>query len=166
MSGDHSLYVRTDSVDEIRSVVPEWIDMELDEHCDYARLTNADDWTELAKTLSSAGREVIELGFQSTVDAFRYARWVNGKPSRVLQLGWSEDEGTWELVAGTPEAWETVFAKAPKVGLFMAITAMEIAAAAGEHHKLTSWYEEKKKKNNNKRVAKRAKGSRAKLKRA
>lgn len=140
MGGAHSLYVRTGSIDEIRSIVPAWIDIELDEHCDYACLSNADDWTELARKLSAGGRDVIELGFQSTVDAFRYVRYAKGAAARLLQYGWSETEQTWEHVAGSPETWESVFEAPPKVGLFMSLTAMDIAAAAGMHHKLTHWY--------------------------
>jgi hypothetical protein len=159
MSGGNSLFVRADSVDEVRAIIPEWIDVTLDEQCEYARLSNADDWTELATKLSSSGHDVIELGFQSTVDAFRYVRWVNGKPARTLQFGWSHTEREWERVAGVAEEWESVFETAPKVGVFMTLTAFEMAEAAGMHHKLTDLYQPPAKTKKPKKAKKKKKAS-------
>lgn len=51
------------------------------------------------------GAEVILLGFVSTSDAFGFAHCIDGATLRRVQYGWRE-QGSWEVVAGQPEAWE------------------------------------------------------------
>ena len=50
--------------------------------------------------------DVIWLGFQSTVDAFLFFRWHDGRLMRALVYGAFEDERTWERVEGEPQEWE------------------------------------------------------------
>ncbi|APR75554.1 LSU ribosomal protein L19p [Minicystis rosea] len=140
VGGDLSLFVRTRSVDTLRASIPAWIDVALGAGCAFARLSNAEDWSDLARRLSSAGADVVELGFQSTIDAFRFVRWSKGKPTRTLVFGWSEDERTWERIDGEPEPWEGVFAKPPRRGAFDTLDARETAYAVGQHYMLSGWY--------------------------
>ena len=56
----------------------------------------------LSVTLS---RDVYWLGFQSTVDAFRFHHWASGVEVRCLVYGF-EEERIWERATGTPEPWE------------------------------------------------------------
>ncbi len=50
--------------------------------------------------------DVFWLLFQSTVDAFEYKHWSNGKLIRQLTYGCRKEERTWESIEGTPEIWE------------------------------------------------------------
>ncbi len=51
------------------------------------------------------GAEVILLGYVSSSDAFGFAHCIEGRTLRRVQYGWRE-QGSWEVVAGQPEAWE------------------------------------------------------------
>jgi len=62
-----------------------------------------DKLSELSHTLNT---EVIWLGFQSTVDAFQYHHWKDGKHLRALVYGCFREERVWERVEGMAEGWE------------------------------------------------------------
>lgn len=68
-------------------------------------VTYRDPDRELAKLSAKAGTDVIWLGFQSAVDAFRFHHWKKGAHLRTLIYGFTE-ERVWETVAGTREPWE------------------------------------------------------------
>ena len=141
MGGDHSLYVRVTSTEELRATIPAWLDVTYDRGCSFARIANAEDWTELARSLSAGDGEAIELGFQSVVDAFRFVHWSRGHVVRELVCGWLAEERIWERVRGTPEGWERALGEVPRAGTSSTLDAREAARAVGEHYKLTSWYE-------------------------
>jgi hypothetical protein len=50
--------------------------------------------------------DVLWLSFQSTVDAFQFHHWRDGKHLRALGYGCYELERTWERVEGAAEPWE------------------------------------------------------------
>jgi hypothetical protein len=134
------LFVRTRTVDEIRSLVPDWVDIELTESAAFARLSNADEWSGLATAISRKGYEAVVLGFVSSLDAFYYAHYQNGRPIRVLVYGWDRQERTWEQVSGQRQPWEK-FEKDPRVGLQCFFDGRNTAIAVGEYYRFSGVYE-------------------------
>jgi hypothetical protein len=62
--------------------------------------------TDALRDLSAKlSRDVYWLGFQSTVDAFRFHHWAEGTEVRSLVYG-IDEERIWERATGTPELWE------------------------------------------------------------
>ena len=118
-------------------------------------------WAELSRLVNAP---VFHLLFQSTVDAFRFQRFENGKSIRALQHGCVE-QGTWEVAEGTPEPWEVTafFSDTAQLDdmredpdwedierawvehrleagrFFPLVNAREAARAAAEHHRFPGW---------------------------
>jgi len=136
MSGAFGLFVKTDSVETLRPRVPSFIDIEINPPSGFAMLKNNDEWGPLAAQLARDGFESVMLGYQSSVDAFFFVHTLpGGAQSRVLQFGWSRDEGTWETVAGAREPWEQ-WELEPRAGEQASIDASVEANRVVDHYRL------------------------------
>ncbi|GEM_PF-5580284 len=61
---------------------------------------------EKLQQLSKEFGEAFFMYFQSTIDYFSFARWIEGEV--VRELFYYADEG-WQVVTGTPEPWEETY---------------------------------------------------------